>query len=274
MRSEVLDHALPWPAVLRATRSSHSYLQSDDSQMGKKARALAMGLAYNGPNLGVLQEETMVKYLILVAGNIGAGKTSLTERLGGRLGWRTAFESVADNPYMADFYSDMRQWSFHLQVLFLGHRARQHLELARCPESAIADRSIYEDAHIFARALYHLGNLSQRDYDSYRRVYDLVVAGLPRPNLLVFLAAPAPVLLERIRERGRVIESGITSEYLSLLESFYQEWLQTFDLCPVLTIRGEDLDFVHQISHMEMVTERILDRLGGREELVFPGSGE
>jgi hypothetical protein len=125
--------------------------------MGKKARALAMGLAYNGPNLGVLQEETMVKHLILVAGNIGAGKTSLTERLGGRLGWRTAFESVADNPYMADFYSDMRQWSFHLQVFFLGHRARQHLELARCPESAIADRSIYEDAHIFARALYHLG---------------------------------------------------------------------------------------------------------------------
>ena len=117
----------------------------------------------------------MTKRLVLVAGNIASGKTSLTERLGSRLGWHTAFESVADNPYLADFYADMAQWSFHLQVFFLGHRADQHLELARGPESAIADRSIYEDAHIFARALYHLGNLSERDYQSYRAVFDQVV---------------------------------------------------------------------------------------------------
>ncbi len=110
----------------------------------------------------------MAKHLVLVAGNIGSGKTSLTERIGARLGWRTAFESVSDNPYLAEFYADMRQWSFHLQVFFLGHRAQQHLALAQCPESAIADRSIYEDAHIFARALHHLGNLNDRDYQSYR----------------------------------------------------------------------------------------------------------
>ncbi|MBL8057095.1 MAG: deoxynucleoside kinase, partial [Anaerolineales bacterium] len=140
----------------------------------------------------------MTKHLVLVAGNIGAGKTSLAERLGARLGWRTAFESVADNPYLADFYADMRQWSFHLQVFFLGHRAEQHLDLARDPRSAIADRSIYEDAYIFARALHHLGNLTERDYRAYRAVFELVMAGLPKPDLLLYLRAPVPVLIERI----------------------------------------------------------------------------
>jgi deoxyadenosine/deoxycytidine kinase len=212
----------------------------------------------------------MTKRLVLVAGNIASGKTSLTERLGSRLGWRTAFESVADNPYLADFYTDMRQWSFHLQIFFLGHRAQQHLELARRPESAIADRSIYEDAHIFARALYHLGNLSERDYQAYRAVFDQVAAGLPHPDLLLYLQAPVRVLLERIGQRGRSIESGISREYLSLLETFYEEWMQAFDLCPVLTIRTDDLDFVHRPGHLDIVVQRIQDRLAGKEEVIFP----
>jgi deoxyadenosine/deoxycytidine kinase len=212
----------------------------------------------------------MTKRLALVAGNIASGKTSLTERLGARLGWQTAYESVADNPYLADFYEDMRQWSFHLQVFFLGHRAEQHLELARHPRSAIADRSIYEDAHIFARALYHMGNLSERDYRAYRQVYDMIVANLPRPDLLLYLRAPVPVLLERIGTRGRAIEHGITDDYLSLLETFYTEWLQSFDLCPVLTIRTDDLDFVHRVEHLDIVVQRILDRLAGKEEVIFP----
>jgi deoxyadenosine/deoxycytidine kinase len=212
----------------------------------------------------------MAKRFILVAGNIASGKTSLTERLGARLGWRTAFESVADNPYLADFYRDMRQWAFHLQVFFLGHRAQQHLELVRCPEPAIADRSIYEDAHIFARALYHLGHIDERDYHSYRQVFDLVVSTLPRPNLLLYLQAPVSVLLRRIGLRGRPIEGGITAEYLSLLETFYIEWLRSFDLCPVLTLRTDDLDFVHRPAHLDLVVERIQDRLVGKEEVVFP----
>jgi deoxyadenosine/deoxycytidine kinase len=185
------------------------------------------------------------------------------------LGWQTAFESVADNPYLADFYADMPQWSFHLQVFFLGHRAQQHLELAGDPRSAIADRSIYEDAHIFARALYHLGNLSERDYQAYRQVFDMIVAGLPRPDLLLYLRAPVPVLMERIGQRGRAIESGITAGYLSLLETFYDEWMQTFDLCPVLTIHTHDLDFVHRPKHLDIVIQRIQDRLTGKEEVVF-----
>jgi len=212
----------------------------------------------------------MTKRLVLVAGNISAGKTSLTERLGARLDWHTRFESVTDNPYLADFYADMGQWAFHLQVFFLGHRAQQHLELADSPQSAIADRSIYEDAHIFARALHHLGNLSERDYQSYRRVFDMVVAGLPRPDLLLYLKAPVPVLLQRIHRRGRAMESGITAEYLSLLETFYTEWMQTFDLCPVLTISTDDLDFVHKPQHLDIVVQRIQDKLAGKENVVFP----
>ena len=214
----------------------------------------------------------MVKRLVLVAGNIGTGKTSLTERLGARLGWRTSFESVADNPYLADFYANMRQWSFHLQVFFLGHRAQQHLALTNCPESAISDRSIYEDAYIFARALHHMGNLSERDYESYRRVFEQVVAGLPHPDLLLYLQAPVSVLMRRIGRRGRAIETGITADYLALLETFYEEWLQNFDLCPVLALRSDDLDFVHKPKHLDIVVQRIQDKLAGKEELVFPAN--
>lgn len=215
----------------------------------------------------------MTTRLVLVAGNIGAGKTSLAERLGARLGWRAAFESVSDNPYLPDFYADMARWSFHLQVFFLGHRAEQHLELTNDSQSAIADRSIFEDAYIFARALHHLGNLSERDYIAYRRVFDLVTAGLPAPDLLIYLKAPVPVLMERIRSRGREMESGITADYLSLLESFYDDWMETFDVCPVLTISSDDLDFVHKKEHLDIVVQRIQDRLAGKETITFPDDG-
>lgn len=215
----------------------------------------------------------MTNRLVLVAGNIGAGKTSLTERLGARLGWQTAYESVSDNPYLAEFYTDMPRWAFHLQIFFLGHRAEQHLRLASLSGSAIADRSIYEDAHIFARALHHMGHLSERDYHAYRRVYELVVTELPRPDLLLYLNCPVPLLMARIRQRARQAEAGIAADYLSLLESFYDEWLKTFDLCPVLVIPSEDLDFVNKPHHLDIVVQRIQEKLSGREALVFPDSG-
>src|SRR3990170_3777030 len=212
----------------------------------------------------------MTKRFVLVAGNIGSGKTSLTELLGKRLGWSTAYESVEDNPYLADFYADMRSWAFHLQIFFLGHRAEQHLAIARSPGSAIVDRSIYEDAEIFARASLGLGNVTERDHNAYRKVYQLVVDSLPTPDLLFYLRAPVPVLLERIRARGRAIEAGVTAEYLGLLERLYDEWLERFDLCPVLSIRTDDLDFVHRPPHLEIVIQRMYDKLAGKEEVEFP----
>ncbi|HOM66505.1 MAG: deoxynucleoside kinase [Brevefilum fermentans] len=211
----------------------------------------------------------MAKRLVLLAGNIGAGKTSLTERIGEKLGWTTAFESVVDNPYLPDFYQNMQAWSFHLQIYFLGHRADQHLYLSELPQSAILDRSIYEDAHIFARALHHMGNLNDRDYQAYLRLFNLVVERLPKPDLLIYLQAPVPVILQRIRRRARSIEASIDESYLSLLERFYSEWIERFELCPVLTIRSDDLDFVHRSEHLEIVVERIKDLLAGREEMVF-----
>ncbi len=211
----------------------------------------------------------MPKHLILVAGNIGSGKTSLTERIGQRLGWHTAYESVADNPYLPNFYKDMKSWSFHLQVYFLGHRARQHLQMAQDPRSTIIDRSIYEDAYIFCRALNHLGNLNELDYQTYLSVFNLLIPTLPVPSMLVYLHCPVDVLMARIHQRARDIESGISADYLALLESYYDEWMQTFDACPVLTIKTDDLDFVHKKKHMDIVIKRINDKLSGKDEVVF-----
>jgi deoxyadenosine/deoxycytidine kinase len=211
----------------------------------------------------------MPKRLILIAGNIGSGKTSLTERIGERLGWRTAFESVADNPYLPDFYADMKSWSFHLQVFFLGHRAQQHLDMYEDPRPSIIDRSIYEDAFIFARALHSMGNINERDYQTYRQVFNLVVKNLPSPSLLIYLKAPIEVLVNRIQKRGREIESTISEDYLALLDSYYTEWIANFDLCPVLTLRTDDLDFVHKTKHLDLVVERIQERLSGKEEMTF-----
>lgn len=212
----------------------------------------------------------MAKHFVLVAGNIGAGKTTLTDRLAERLGWEGAYETVASNPFLADFYQDMAQWSFHLQVYFLGDRAEQHRRLARLRRSSIIDRSIYEDAHIFARALVSLGNMTEREYLAYRRLYDQIVDGLPKPDLLLYLEARVPVLIDRIYARGREIESGITADYLSLLDTFYREWIAGFDLCPVLKIPADNLNFVTNEDHISIIIDRIQQKLEGKEEVVFP----
>jgi deoxyadenosine/deoxycytidine kinase len=212
----------------------------------------------------------MPRYFIVVAGNIGSGKTSLTRLMSARLGWDAFYESVDDNPYLADFYADMRAWSFHLQVFFLGHRARMHRHLSKQHEnSSILDRSIYEDAEIFARALHELGNLNDRDLNAYRSVYDQVINYLPAPSLLIYLRTTVPTLMERIQKRARGIETGITADYLSLLNSYYEQWLEHFDLCPVLSIPSDELNFVAYDDHLTIIVNRVLDRLKGKEEIQF-----
>ena len=163
----------------------------------------------------------------------------------------------------------MASWAFHLQVFFLGHRAEQHIQAFNDSSSAILDRSIYEDFHIFTRALYRMGNMSERDYNAYQKVYDLVINSLPAPDLLIYLEAPVNVLMERIHERGREIESSISDDYLGLLESFYEDWLNGFDLCPLLIIKSNDLNFVDNPRHLDIVIERVNKALSGRDELVF-----
>lgn len=210
-----------------------------------------------------------MKNLILMAGNIGSGKTSLTQLLGKELNWATAYESVNDNPYISDFYRDMHTWSFHLQIYFLGNRSLQHREMATLESSAIIDRSIYEDAHIFVRALREMGNISERDFNAYLKVYEQIVPQLPKPDLLIYLRAPVPVLMRRIQARARNIETGISQEYLQLLDCFYEDWIKNFELCPVLTIRSDDLDFVHKPEHLQQVIDHIHNRLVGKDELLL-----
>ena len=209
----------------------------------------------------------MAKHLILMAGNIGSGKTSLTERIGKQLGWITAYESVVNNPYLPNFYADMRAWAFHLQIYFLGHRAQQHINMAESPQSAIIDRSIYEDAHIFARALNHMGNLSDLDFQAYLKVYELVIRNLPKPDLLIYLKAPVSVLMDRIKLRGREIENTINQDYLKLLDDFYDDWIAGYEECPVLTLRSDDLDFVNLREHLDIVVAKINEKLKGKETL-------
>jgi deoxyadenosine/deoxycytidine kinase len=211
----------------------------------------------------------MTKRLILVAGNIGAGKTSLAEKLAERLDWQVSYESVVDNPYLAKFYEDMAAWAFHLQIFFLGHRAEQHLAAAADPGSTILDRSIYEDFHIFARAQQRMQGVDGNDFNTYKRVFKLVVDNLPAPDLLIYLKCPIDVLLERIKERGRAMEKGITADYLSLLDILYAEWLAGYELSPVLTIHTNDLNFVEQPDHLDIVIQRINQTLAGKEEVIF-----
>lgn len=212
----------------------------------------------------------MKKWFVAIAGNIGAGKSSLTELLSRRLGWEPFFEAVSDNPYLADFYQDMARWSFHSQIFFLSRRLVHHHQLLQRPNSVIQDRTVYEDAEIFARNLYRQGLMSERDYRSYRELYEVVCAILPPPDLVVYLRASVPTLLHRIAQRGRPFERAIAPEYLEQLNALYEEWVTHFRLCPILTVPADRLDFVANSHHLDLIVEKILEKLQGREEVQFP----
>lgn len=182
--------------------------------------------------------------VVIVAGNIGVGKTSFTSKLAKMLGGHAFYESVEDNPYLDDFYVDPKRWAFELQIYFLSHRLRMHSAAFECNMPAVIDRSIYEDANIFAWHLHNTGVMKQREYSTYRMLFNLMVDKLPVPTAMVYLDAPVGILMKRIAKRGRDCEkSGISHDYLLGLAGCYSSWISTFDLCPLLTVYNTgDLD--------------------------------
>lgn len=210
-----------------------------------------------------------MKKFITVAGNIGVGKSSLVQMLSQRLGWEPFFEPVSNNPYLADFYEDMKAWGFHSQVFFLSHRLRVYRELADCRSSVILDRSLYEDAEIFARNLYLKGIMSQRDYGTYEALYRSLISFLPTPDLIIYLRASVDTLVGRIKKRDRDFEQTIKRDYLDNLNQAYDLWISNFSLCPVLTIPTDNLDFVSMPKHMNLIIQKVEEKISGKEEVKF-----
>lgn len=210
-----------------------------------------------------------MKKFVAVAGNIGVGKSTLVEGLCKQLGWEPFYEPVAENPYLADFYNDMPTWSFHSQVFFLTHRLRAHHQLAQHPSSAIQDRSVYEDAEIFAQNLYLQGHIRERDYQTYRELYETVMNFLPPPDLVIYLRASVETLLDRIARRGRDYERSISSDYLKSLNLLYENWIARFTLCPVLTVPADHLDYVAHSGHLRLIVAKVDEKLTGKEEVHF-----
>ncbi|NUQ81304.1 MAG: deoxynucleoside kinase [Bacteroidetes bacterium] len=196
-----------------------------------------------------------------IAGSIGSGKSSITTLLAKQYGFRPFFESVDDNPYLEDFYNDMSRWSFHLQIYFLSSRFRQQNQLAGSKESIIMDRTIYEDAEIFARNLYEIGKMDERDYQNYLAIYREMTSFLEIPDLLVYLRASVPTLVRQIQKRGRDYESAISIDYLNRLNSLYEDWIARYSMGPKLIIETDDLDFVNRAEDFGVVLQMIDRRL-------------
>jgi deoxyadenosine/deoxycytidine kinase len=201
------------------------------------------------------------KLFLAVAGNIGAGKSSLTRLLSAELGCKAFYESVEDNPYLSDFYKDMKRWSFQLQVYFLSNRFRSHKAITEGPDSVILDRVIYEDAEIFARNLYEMGNMQQRDYENYIALYEVMTEYLHPPDLLIYLRANVDTLVKQIAQRGRDFEQSIRREYLEQLNRHYEAWINRYRKGKLLVVESDNLDFVNRERDLEEIVRMIREKL-------------
>ncbi len=203
----------------------------------------------------------MKKNFVTVAGNIGSGKSSLTNLIAQHYQWKPYYESVDDNPYLADFYGDMKQWSFHLQVYFLSHRFQTHKKIVESKESVIQDRSIYEDAEIFARNLHEIGNMDKRNYENYLALYKVMTDYLQPPDLMIYLKADINTLKKQIAKRGRSYEQNIKQEYLEQLNDHYETWINDYKLGKLLIIESDDIDFVHNKKDFENIIIKVEEYL-------------
>ena len=202
------------------------------------------------------------KRFIAIAGNIGAGKSSITALLAKHFGWKTFYESVENNPYLADFYEDMLRWSFNLQIYFLSSRFKHQKEMMKKNVSFVQDRTIYEDVEIFARNLHNMGLMSDRDYDNYKSLFNEMVEYLRPPDLLIYLRAQVPTLVRQIQQRGRAYESSIQIEYLERLNRLYEDWIDRYEH-QKLIIDTDDIDFVNNKEDLGEVISRVEERLFG-----------
>ena len=202
------------------------------------------------------------KLYVAVAGNIGAGKSTLTQILADTFGWSPFFESVDDNPYLADFYADMRRWSFNLQVFFLSSRFKHQKGMESMEGSVVQDRSIYEDVEIFARNLHDMELMGDRDYVNYCELFSIMTAYLEPPDLLVYLRADVPTLVRHIQARGREFESSIRLDYLEALNALYEDWIDRYPH-PKMVVETDNLDFVNEPEDRYEILSRIESRLFG-----------
>jgi len=200
---------------------------------------------------------------IAVAGNIGAGKTTLTTLLSKHYKWEAHFEDVADNPYLNDFYDDMHRWSFNLQIYFLNSRFSQILEIRKSSKTVIQDRTIYEDAYIFAPNLHAMGLMSSRDFETYFTLFNLMSSLVQPPDLLIYLQASVPKLVEQIQKRGREYEEGIRLDYLKSLNERYESWISSYNLSKILIVDVDENNFTNNPQDLSAIIDRIDAELHG-----------
>ena len=199
---------------------------------------------------------------IAIAGNIGCGKTTLTNMLAKRYGWTPRFESVENNPYLADYYDDMARWSFNLQIYFLNKRFQDVVEISKCKETIVQDRTIFEDARIFAPNLHDMGLMSDRDFANYSELFDLMMSLVGKPDLLIYIRASIPHLIAQIQKRGREYEQGIRIDYLNGLNERYERWINSYD-GRLLIVDGDNLDFQNNPLDFQTITDQIDAELFG-----------
>ena len=200
---------------------------------------------------------------IAIVGNIGAGKTTLTELLAKHLGYQAHFEDVDHNPYLEDFYNDMKRWSFNLQIYFLNNRFQQIMDIQSNNKNIIQDRTIYEDAYIFAENLHDMGLMTSRDYENYRAIFDNLTSFIKPPDLIIYLKASVPTLVNNIQRRGREYEAGIRLDYLSKLNEKYKNWIDSYKEGKLLVIDKDNLDFANVPEDLGVVINSIEREING-----------
>ncbi len=200
---------------------------------------------------------------VAIAGNIGAGKTTLTKLLAKHFSWEAQFEDVLENPYLEDFYNKMERWSFNLQIYFLNSRFRQILDIRESGKEIIQDRTIYEDAHIFAPNLHAMGLMTNRDYENYRSLFDLMESVVQGPDLLIYLRSSIPNLVSQIHKRGREYENSISIDYLSRLNERYEAWIHNYDKGNLLIIDVDNINFVDNPEDLGNIITRVDGEING-----------